>query len=554
MLAYMSTAVHEKGQHPPALPSPHKATSRPRAELPQIPRPLTMTVPTTHRRLLAAVVALLLVFASSGAFAMAGMSGPIKTVVVVVMENRSFDHMLGWMKRLNPAIDGVTGAEWNPANTSDPSEGRVYFGEAAQFVDPDPGHSYPEIRQQIFGSDDATGPPRMNGFVQQAHSVGGIHMTDAVMNGFAPDSVAVYRELVAQFAVCDRWFASVPSATMPNRLFVHSGTSAGATSNNPVSLAKGYPQRTIFDNVHDAGLSFGVYFQDVPTVLFYRNLRKLKYILNFHHFHNAFREHARCGSLPNYAVVEQRYMDSKEHPANDDHPSHDVYQGQMFVKEVYETLRASPQWNETLMILTYDEHGGFFDHVPTPVDGVPSPDDIIGSPPYNFAFNRLGVRVLAIMISPWIEKGTVVHGPNGSPTPTSQYEHSSIPATVKKLFNLTQDFLSIVPFAYVEQLPMPKRIRQMEANEEAKLSSFQQEIVQLAAVLNGHHRLSSLQERIKERMNVREGTSYMRSAMRRFFEASMSAKKMGVTDSEHIIKMRPSLTTRTSSSAQDDRV
>ncbi|EMS49444.1 hypothetical protein TRIUR3_29843 [Triticum urartu] len=142
-----------------------------------------MTVPTPHRRLLAAVVALLLVFASSGAFAMAGMSGPIKTVVVVVMENRSFDHMLGWMKRLNPAIDGVTGAEWNPANTSDPSEGRVYFGEAAQFVDPDPGHSYPEIRQQIFGSDDATGAPRMNGFVQQAHSVGGIHMTDAVMNG-----------------------------------------------------------------------------------------------------------------------------------------------------------------------------------------------------------------------------------------------------------------------------------------------------------------------------------------------------------------------------------
>ncbi|XP_037410123.1 non-specific phospholipase C2-like [Triticum dicoccoides] len=337
------------------------------------------------------------------------------------------------------------------------------------------------------------------------------------------------------------------------------------------SLAKGYPQRTIFDNVHDAGLSFGVYFQDVPTVLFYRNLRKLKYILNFHHFHNAFREHARCGSLPNYAVVEQRYMDSKEHPANDDHPSHDVYQGQMFVKEVYETLRASPQWNETLMILTYDEHGGFFDHVPTPVDGVPSPDDIIGSPPYNFAFNRLGVRVPAIMISPWIEKGTVVHGPNGSPTPTSQYEHSSIPATVKKLFNLPQDFLTkrdawAGTFEGVvqtrteprtdcpEQLPMPKRIRQMEANEEAKLSSFQQEIVQLAAVLNGHHRLSSLQERIKERMNVREGTSYMRSAMRRFFEASMSAKKMGVTDSEHIIKMRPSLTTRTSSSAQDDRV
>ena len=175
----------------------------------------------------AAVVFLLL--AAAPACLEAG--GPIKTVVVVVMENRSFDHMLGWMKRLNPEIDGVTGAEWNPANTTDPAAGRVYFGEGAQYVDPDPGHSFQEIRQQIFGSDDASGPARMDGFVQQARSLGG-NMTDAVMHGFAPDSVAVYRELVAQFAVCDRWFASVPSSTQPNRLFVHSGTSGGATSNN----------------------------------------------------------------------------------------------------------------------------------------------------------------------------------------------------------------------------------------------------------------------------------------------------------------------------------
>jgi phospholipase C len=162
-------------------------------------------------------------------------------------------------------------------------------------------------------------------------------------------------------------------------------------------LAKGYPQRTIFDNVYDAELSFGIYFQDVPAVLFYRNLRKLKYVTKFH---PSFRDHARRGSLPNYAVIEQHYLDSKLHPA------HDVYQGQMFIKEIYETLRASPQWNQTLMVVTYDEHGGFFDHVPTPVDGVPSPDGIVGPPPYNFTFDRLGVRVPAILISPWIEKGT----------------------------------------------------------------------------------------------------------------------------------------------------
>jgi len=324
-------------------------------------------------------------------------------------------------------------------------------------------------------------------------------------------------------------------------------------------LAEGYPQRTIFDNLHDAGLSFGVYFQDVPAVLFYRNLRKLKYLLDFHPLRPSFADHARRGVLPNYAVIEQHYLDSKLDPANDDHPSHDVYQGQMLVKYVYETLRASPQWNQTLLVITYDEHGGFFDHVPTPVAGVPSPDGIVGPPPYNFTFDRLGVRVPAILVSPWIDKGTVVHAPTG-PTPTSQYEHSSIPATVKKIFNLPQGFLTkrdawAGTFEGVvqkrteprtdcpEQLPTPTRIRQTEADEEAKLSEFQQEIIQLASVLNGDHQLASLQDRIRDEMNVREGIDYMKAAVKRYFEAGASARRMGV-DGEQIVKMRPSLTTR----------
>ena len=110
--------------------------------------------------------------------------------------------------------------------------------------------------------------------------------------------------------------------------------------------------------------------------------------------------------MPNYVVIEQRWFDLSSIPANDDHPSHDISVGQKFIKEVYETLRASPQWNEMLFIITYDEHGGFYDHVPTPATGVPSPDDIVGPAPYNFKFDRLGVRVPTILISPWIERGT----------------------------------------------------------------------------------------------------------------------------------------------------
>ncbi|KAL0923085.1 hypothetical protein M5K25_007130 [Dendrobium thyrsiflorum] len=490
---------------------------------------------------------------------LAAAGGPIKTVVIVVMENRSFDHMLGWMKRLNPEINGVDGSEWNPTSTSDPKAARVYFKDGAQFVDPDPGHSFEAIREQVFGSNDTSASPApMNGFVQQAASMSA-NMTEAVMNGFPPEMVAVYQLLVSEFAVFDRWFASVPSSTQPNRLYVHSATSHGATSNDAGKLALGFPQRTMFDNIDDAGLSFGIYYQNIPAVLFYRNLRKLKYVAKFHSYDVEFKAHASSGNLPNYAVIEQRYMDSKTRPATDDHPSHDVYQGQMFIKEIYETLRASPQWNETLLIITYDEHGGYFDHVPTPVNGVPNPDGMLGPSPSNFNFDRLGVRVPTIMVSPWIEKGTVVHGPNGSPTSASEYEHSSIPATVKKIFNLPSPHLtnrdawagtfdSIVQTRTEPrtdcptQLPTPSKIRKTEANEDAQLTEFQQELAQLASVLNGDHLLSNFQNVIKK-MNVRQGLSYVENSMKRFLEAGMAAKRMGV-DEEQIVKMRPSLTSR----------
>ncbi|KAH9302086.1 hypothetical protein KI387_013669 [Taxus chinensis] len=489
-----------------------------------------------------------------------GITGPIQTIVILVMENRSFDHMVGWMKQsINPQIEGVTGQEWNPTSTTDPQSGKVFFREEAEYVDPDPGHSFQAIRQQIFGSDDTSAnPPPMNGFVQQATSMGP-NMSHTVMNGFRPAVVPVYTSLVSEFAVFDRWFASVPASTQPNRLYVHSATSHGATSNIPKLLAAGYPQKTIFDSIDESGLSFGIYYQNIPATLFYTNLRKLKYVSKFHSYDVEFKLHAKHGKLPNYVVVEQRYMDTKLFPANDDHPSHDVSEGQKFVKEVYEALRSGPQWNQTLLLITYDEHGGFFDHVPTPVTNVPSPDNIVGPDPFFFNFDRLGVRVPTIMISPWINKGTVVHGPNG-PNPSSQFEHSSIPATVKKMFNLKSDFLTkrdawAGTFETVvqarttprtdcpETLPEPPKIRQSGANEDAKLSEFQEELVQLAAQLNGDFLLKSYPDEIGKKMNVREGNKYIEDSVRRFFEAARSAKKLGALDDE-IVKMRPSLTSR----------
>eukprot|EP00253_Pinus_taeda_P023036 PITA_23036 len=340
------------------------------------------------------------------------------------------------MKPLNPQIDGVTSQESNPISTTDPNSASLFFKEEAEYVDPNPGHSFQAIRDQIFGSENTSADPApMNRFARAGDFLGGPKMSQTIMNGFKPEDVSVYNTLVSEFAVFDRWFASGPALTQSNRLYVHSTTSHGATSNIPKLLANGYPQKTIFESIVESGLSFGIYYQNSPATLFYRNLRKLKYIGDFHSYSAQFKAHARNGKLPNYVVVEQRYMDSKLFPANDDHPWHDVAEGQKFVKEVYEMLRSSPQWNETLFLINYDEHGVFFDHIPTPVKDVPSPDDIIGLDPFFFKFDRLGVRVPTIVISPWIDKGTVIHGANGS-YPSSQFEHSSIAVTVEKLFNL----------------------------------------------------------------------------------------------------------------------
>lgn len=203
---------------------------------------------------------------------------PIKTVVVLVQENRSFDHMLGWMKSLNPQIDGVTGSESNPLSTSDPNSSLISYGDTAGYVDPDPGHSIQAIFEQVFGitwSEYASSSssielrPTMQGFAQNAESTQK-GMSVSVMNGFKPEMVPVYKELVTEFAVCDRWFASVPASTQPNRLYVHSATSHGATSNNTKKLIEGYPQKTIFESLDESGFSFGIYYQYPPSTLFYR--------------------------------------------------------------------------------------------------------------------------------------------------------------------------------------------------------------------------------------------------------------------------------------------
>ncbi|KVH97140.1 Phosphoesterase [Cynara cardunculus var. scolymus] len=429
------------------------------------------------------------------------MASPIKTVVILVQENRSFDHMLGWMKTINSDIDGVTGKESNLLSTADHHSLRLYHTNKAGFIQPDPGHSFEATYEQIFGAEWSESAshgltPTMNGFAQQAEKVQQ-GLSEVVMTGFDPDSLPVYKELVSEFAVCDRWFSSIPTLTQPNR-----------------------------------------------------NLRKLKYIDNFHQFDLHFDRHCKEGKLPNYVVIEQRYFGIKVLPGNDDHPSHDVSDGQKFVKQVYESLRSSPQWNEILFVIVYDEHGGFYDHVPTPNVGIPNPDGLVGPPPYNFQFDRLGVRVPAILVSPWIERGTVLHKPTG-PYPTSEFEHSSIPATVKKIFGLKSFLTKRDEWAGTFEgvasrstprtdcpvvLPDPMKMRETEPDENEKLSEFQQELVQLGAVLKGDQEQD---HKFVENMTVIEGVNYVENAYKKFCEDCERARSDGKDESYIVCLKEP---------------
>jgi len=157
-------------------------------------------------------------------------------------------------------------------------------------------------------------------------------------------------------------------------------------------------------------------------------MRKLKNLIRFRHFEK-FSQDVKHGKLADYSWIDPRYYPTSSTPANDQHPDHSVAEGEKLIKHVYETLRSSQYWNETLLIITYDEHGGFYDHYPTPLN-VPNPDGRIATnPPFNFT--RLGIRIPTIMISPWINKGILVKRPDG-PNETSEYTHTSIAATLKK--------------------------------------------------------------------------------------------------------------------------
>jgi phospholipase C len=378
----------------------------------------------------------------------------IDTVIVLMLENRSFDNLLGWLYEpaneparnlpvaTPPTFDGLVAKRyWNTPVASEhdtaPESKRIYAGKVVgsdRKPDPNPREVCSSFVEQMFGSPapKAGAEPNMWGFVQNyaVKAKGGD--VNGIMEAYTPEQVPVLSWLAKNYAVCDRWFGSLPSETWPNRSFLHAGTSFGRLNNcdgpetedcvpNFLPYAG---QRTIFDVLDEHKIPWRL-FQDalmqgtLTSAQFWTIAQKMHRSAGDFYY---FKKTVESDELPRYIFLEPSYgLDP-----NDQHPPHKISSGEALLLKTYEILANSPAWYRSLLVITYDEHGGCYDHVSPPAavapDGHVPQFGVGGINP----FKQYGPRVPAIVVSPYVEAGTVFRGTQGR-----EFDHTSIVASLR---------------------------------------------------------------------------------------------------------------------------
>lgn len=399
----------------------------------------------------------------------------IKNVVMLMLENRSLDNLLGWLwadkdnkphhvypEGSNPLYDGLRNHTfYNPAWTFD-WEWKVknYFVESLpsglgtdrdRVPAYDPYEPFREnnewngVMNQLFGNQDRikglpanNTPPTMNGFLQDYYAWYEVGFKGLdILWTFAPnldpnEPATVINQLARYYAVSDAWFCSVPSQTNPNRAFSLCGTSLGRESNLNWNAVEKYEIPTIFNGFSDAGMRCGLFYKDVWEEGLSFTDYTFPYIRKYSNTEIATMDRffalAKTGNLPHFTYIEPSWGYGKGDffvQGTDYHPPTHIAPGEMFLYEVATALERSPQWKDTLFVITFDEHGGTYDHV-APTWTAINPDGNIGID--GFKFNLFGARVPTILVSPYIRHGTVFRPPAGSQYP---FDHTSL---IKTLF------------------------------------------------------------------------------------------------------------------------
>jgi phospholipase C len=424
----------------------------------------------------------------------------IQHIVVLMLENRSFDNVLGWLhEHTNPrdiryvppgfgpqfmGLQGQNLAVWaqplitsqgatklipRKGTTTHVTEGVAYHNSPAA----DPNEKFAHVTQQLFGhANPKPGEvPQMLGFVQDYWSVieeeyaqysyaDKLKMAAQVIETHTDQSAPVFAALGRAFGVSDWWHASVPTQTNPNRAFMACGTSLGQTDNEGDYDQSVFDTDTIWNRL-DGRASWKVFFEarfpplwgdnkDMPwTWHAFPRLQKICKADSFQRMTD-FHQLARTGSLPWFSFIEPAWtlMGRKYHgiktkglhglQGTECHPPGDIRPGEDLLAAVYASLIANPTaWASTLLVVTFDEHGGIWDHYP-PGPAI-APDDHT----QNFGFDRFGVRVPTLFISPWVDSNTVARAIPFSwdPMILTPYDHTSIPATLLKWQGLPNNTL-----------------------------------------------------------------------------------------------------------------
>jgi phospholipase C len=327
-------------------------------------------------------------------------------VVVVMMENRSFDHFFGWLPGANSQQAGLTFKDSAGVSHSTHSLPPDYQGCA--FLDP--GHSYSDGRVQyhggacdgwLFDGSDSN-PPTAPKQANDIFAIGYYGQSDLPFLGAAGPA----------FTVCDNYFCGIMAETYPNRVYMHAAQTDRLMNNSTTSTLP-----TIWDRLREKGLSGRYYFSDLPFLALWGTV-----YANISKPFSQFLVDAAAGTLPNVAYIDPRFEDEGSGTSQDDHPHADIRNGEAFLNQIYDAVRNSPNWLKTVLIINFDEWGGFYDHVPPPLAPIPTASAAAGD-----TDGRLGFRVPCVVISPYAQRNFVAHG---------QYDHTSILKMIEWRFGL----------------------------------------------------------------------------------------------------------------------
>jgi phospholipase C len=310
---------------------------------------------------------------------------PIDTIVVLMMENRSFDHYLGWLPNADGRQAGLSYVDEQGVRLST----RAFAPDFQGCAYTDPSHSWDGGRQQLNGG-------RMDGFLRGRNDQFALSYYREQDLGFIPAAARA-------FTAYDRFFCSLLGPTYPNRYYMHAATAYGRKNNAFPSSTAGLPDTTIFAALARAGVSARCFFNDLPPAALWgvpglaRSSRVEEYFL-------------RCelGSLPSVSYVDPSFLIASSGTSGDDHPHADVRIGQAFISDVVHAFMESRHWRRGALFIVYDEWGGFFDHVRPPR----VPDDR-SSRDHAEDFGQMGMRIPAVAVSPYARAGHVDHGVYG---------------------------------------------------------------------------------------------------------------------------------------------